>query len=206
MKPALLFPCFVLMFPTMTHAQHAHSPYAGHQTREIKALSAEEVEGYLNGEGLGMALPAELNGYPGPRHVLQSAEELELGEEQASSVRRIYDSMKSRAVGLGTQIVQLERRLDREFAEGSITPAVLESLTDEIARLQGRLRAVHLRAHLELADVLTETPTREASMRCWLHVGVSVLSLGVASACAQPTSGLQPGPNAMQSDARTLRR
>jgi hypothetical protein len=57
--------------------------------------------------------------------------------------------------------VQLERRLDREFAEGSITPAVLESLTGEIAEIQGRLRAVHLRAHLELADMLSNTQREE---------------------------------------------
>lgn len=161
MKKALFFPCFVLLLPSVTHAQHAHSPYAEHQAREIKALSAEEMEGYLDGSGMGMALPAELNGYPGPRHVLELAEELELGEEQATAVRRIHDSMKARAIELGTQIVQLERRLDREFAKGSITPAVLESLTGEIAEIQGRLRAVHLRAHLELADVLSNTQREE---------------------------------------------
>jgi Spy/CpxP family protein refolding chaperone len=162
MKKALFFPCFVLgLLPTVTQAQHAHSPYAAHQAREIKALSAEEVEGYLNGDGLGMALPAELNGYPGPRHALELAEELELGEKQVTAVRRIHDSMKARAVELGTQIVQLERRLDQEFAKGSITFAVLESLTDEIAQLQGRLRAAHLRAHLEMADVLTDAQREE---------------------------------------------
>jgi hypothetical protein len=162
MKKVLFFSCFVLvLLPTVIHAQHTHSPYAAHQEREIKALSAEEVEGYLNGDGLGMALPAELNGYPGPRHVLELAEQLELSEEQATEVRRIHDSMKASAVELGTQIVQLERRLDQEFADGSITPTALESLTDEIAMLQGRLRAVHLQAHLELADVLTDTQREE---------------------------------------------
>jgi hypothetical protein len=162
MKKALFYSCFVLaLLPTVTRAQHTHSPYAAHQEREIKALSAEEVEGYLNGDGLGMALPAELNGYPGPRHVLELAEQLELGEQQATEVRRIHDSMKARAVELGTQIVQLERRLDHEFADGSITLTALESLTDEIAMLQGKLRAVHLRAHLELADVLTDTQREE---------------------------------------------
>jgi hypothetical protein len=161
MKKALFFPCFVLLLPSVTHAQHAHSPYTEHQAREIKALSAEGMEGYLDGSGMGMAVPAELNGYPGPRHVLELAEELELGEEQATAVRRIHDSMKARAIELGTQIVQLERRLDREFAEGSITPAVLESLTGEIAEIQGRLRAVHLRAHLELADMLSNTQREE---------------------------------------------
>src|SRR5262249_20157560 len=44
--------------------------YAGRQTRAIKALSEEDIAPLLNGEGMGMAKAAELNGYPGPKHVL----------------------------------------------------------------------------------------------------------------------------------------
>jgi len=136
-------------------AQHNHSGYVSHQTREIKALSADEVEGYLSGAGLGMALPAELNSYPGPRHVLELADSLGLNQEQVVEVRRIFDSMESQAIDLGVQIVELEGQLDLEFAERSITPARLTSFTDKIAGLQGRLRAVHLQAHLEVTAALT---------------------------------------------------
>ena len=40
------------------------SPYAGEETRAIKALSAQEVESLLGGKGMGFAKAAELNGYP----------------------------------------------------------------------------------------------------------------------------------------------
>ena len=53
--------------------EHPLSPYAGQQTRAIKALSPEDLAGLLNGEGRGMAKAAELNGYPGPVHVLELA-------------------------------------------------------------------------------------------------------------------------------------
>ncbi len=52
------------------------SPYTGMQQREIKALSAETVSGYLAGHGMGFAMVAELNSYPGPKHVLELAEQL----------------------------------------------------------------------------------------------------------------------------------
>ncbi len=145
-----------LLLPAALQAQHDVSPYAGHQNREIKALSAEEVAALLNGEGMGMALPAELSGYPGPRHVLELAAQLELSAEQTAATQRIFDTMKQRAVELGKQIVELERRLDRAFADRTIDRARLDQLTGEIARAQGRLRAVHLGAHLELAEVLSD--------------------------------------------------
>ena len=47
-------------------------PYSGQQGRMIKALSSKEVQGLLQGKGMGMAKAAELNQYPGPRHVLDS--------------------------------------------------------------------------------------------------------------------------------------
>jgi hypothetical protein len=52
----------------------SEAPYAGHQERPIKALAPEEVAGLLGGEGMGYALAAELNHYPGPRHVLDLAD------------------------------------------------------------------------------------------------------------------------------------
>jgi Spy/CpxP family protein refolding chaperone len=138
-----------------TQAQHSHSPYASYQTREIKALSTDEVEGYLSGAGLGMSLPAELNGYPGPRHVLELADGLGLSQEQSAEVRRIFDSMESQAIEIGAQVVESERQLDTEFAERTISPTRVTLLTDKIARLQGQLRAVHLLAHLGVAAALT---------------------------------------------------
>lgn len=46
------------------------SPYTGLQERPIKALSDQQIDDLREGRGMGLALPAELNGYPGPRHVL----------------------------------------------------------------------------------------------------------------------------------------
>jgi len=52
--------------------------YAGQETRKIKALSEDQIQGYLAGSGMGLAMAAELNHYPGPKHVLELAEKLQL--------------------------------------------------------------------------------------------------------------------------------
>lgn len=135
-------------------AEH-HSPYANLQNREIKALSAEDVQALETGQGMGLALAGELNGYPGPRHVLELKGELALTAAQESAVGKIRDAMSSSAIEVGRRIVALERELDRAFAGKAITPERLASLTSEIGALQGRLRAIHLQAHLEVSAVLT---------------------------------------------------
>ena len=43
--------------------------YAGQQARSIKALDDAEIDTLLNGRGMGLARAAELNHYPGPKHV-----------------------------------------------------------------------------------------------------------------------------------------
>ena len=48
----------------------AQSPYAGEESRAIKSLSASEIQALRQGHGMGYAKAAELNHYPGPRHVL----------------------------------------------------------------------------------------------------------------------------------------
>ena len=72
-----------------THAGAIHSPYAGQEERGIKALPQADVEGLLAGAGTpfgGMAKPAELNGYPGPRHVLDA---VEAGEFEITGKQKI---------------------------------------------------------------------------------------------------------------------
>ena len=132
-----------------------HEGYAGEERREIKSLSAEEVEGLLNGHGMGLAQAAELKHYPGPRHVLELAAELRLTPEQRTQTQATFARMRGEAVRLGRLIVERERALDASFAKGEIDASRLRAATAGIARLQGDLRAAHLAAHLEMRRLLS---------------------------------------------------
>lgn len=129
-------------------------PYAGQQARTIKALSPEEVAALLNAEGMGMAKAAELNGYPGPAHVLTLVKELKLTTAQRQQIQAIYDRMKAHAKPLGAELVERERVLDQLFAKGEITSDRLAAEALAIGELQGRLRSVHLAAHLDTRRML----------------------------------------------------
>lgn len=131
------------------------SPYAGMEGRSIKALSEEEIAGYRAGEGMGFAMAAELNGYPGPKHVLELVAELELTPDQIEATQGAFDEMHAAAVSLGERLVKAEEGLDRLFADGQVSRESLEATTDRIARLSGELRAVHLEAHLRMVEILT---------------------------------------------------
>jgi len=137
------------------HAQPGRSPYADLTGREIKALSADDVTQYRAGEGMGLALAAELNGYPGPKHVVELASELDLAPAVIAEIRVIADSMRTRAVALGERIVAAERALDGAFAGRTANDGWLAAATAEIARLNGELRYTHLRAHIAVTALLT---------------------------------------------------
>lgn len=130
-------------------------PYADQQNRTIKALSADDISGFLKGEGMGFAKAAELNGYPGPKHVLDLGNQLKLALVQRQQVQAIFDKMSAAAKPLGAELVDHERVLDQLFQKGEITPDRLAAETTVIAELQGRLRAVHLSAHLETRALLS---------------------------------------------------
>ena len=124
------------------------SPYSGEQRRAIKALDAREVSALRQGQGMGFAKAAELNGYPGPMHTLELAEPLQLSPEQRAATRQLMDEHKARARGLGEAIVQTEAELDRLFAERQATPESVAEATRRIASLHAQLRAEHLNTHL----------------------------------------------------------
>lgn len=146
------------------HSGHRHhgaappaapaQPYAGLAERRIKALSEAEVAGLLAGGGMGLALAAELNGWPGPLHVLEHAEALRLTPAQRRTAETLRDRMLAEARTLGARIVALEEELDALFASGAAETGRLAALTAAIGALGGRLREVHLATHIAMRDAL----------------------------------------------------
>ena len=132
-----------------------HQPYAGLQHRSVKALSDEEIADLREGRGMGLALAAELNGYPGPVHVLEHADALGLSAEQRERTDELHQEMKGEAIPLGERLIAQETELDRLFAEREITPERLAALTEEIGLTQARLRSTHVKYHLAMMDVLS---------------------------------------------------
>jgi Spy/CpxP family protein refolding chaperone len=145
----------VLSLPTGAWAAAGEAPYAGLQDRAIKALSAEEIDDLQQGRGMGLALPAELNGYPGPRHVLELADQLDLTAHQRAETQRLFDEMQAQASVLGEQVIAGEAALEKLFATGTAADAAILAAAVEIGRLQGELRAHHLRYHVAMRELLS---------------------------------------------------
>lgn len=151
-------------------AQVTPSPYTGEEHRVIKALSAEEIEAYRTGSGMTLAKAAELNHYPGPRHVLELEHELALSASQRSAVTLVFEEMEGRARQVGEQIVERERRLDEIFAQQRADDLPVRELVVEIATLQGELRWIHLEAHLRTKEILRARQTaRYDELRGYAH-------------------------------------
>ena len=143
-----------MLFAGTALAQAGQQPYAGQDKRAIKALSESEIADLVAGRGMGLAKAAELNGYPGPLHVLEHAAALGLSDAQRHAVEASRARMAAAAQALGREIVAREAELDAAFAAGRVDAAMLTAKTDEIAALTGRLRAAHLAAHLETKPLL----------------------------------------------------
>lgn len=131
------------------------SPYAGEASNPIQSLSADEINGLMEGKGMGFARAAELNHFPGPRHVLELADALDLSEEQIEQTRQIFETMRDGAVELGARLVDDERALDALFATGEVSASALDALLLKSGETRAKLRGVHLKAHLEMKKVLS---------------------------------------------------
>lgn len=157
MKPkvGLLVVAAVLSGCSATGEHAGHSPYVGQQSRDIKALSEEEARGYVEGAGMGFAKAAELNGYPGPAHVLENAAALGLTPEQRRAIDFVMQAHKAEARALGAELLRRERELDALFATRQATAAAIDTKTFEIGLVQAKLRASHLKAHTATTALLT---------------------------------------------------
>ncbi len=157
----------VVLSSSAAQAQsHQHQPYAGLETRSIKALSDQQIADLRDGRGMSLALAAELNGYPGPSHVLEHAEALKLTATQREKIQDLFNSMQAEARVIGSTLVAQEGELDSLFAKHEIDSEKLANSTRAIGETQALLRATHLKYHLTTAELLTpEQNKRYAELR-----------------------------------------
>ncbi len=160
MKAKIFFLGFLVVvlvpFYAFPSSEHTHrSKYVGQEKREIKSLSATDIDELKTGKGWGLAKAAELNGVPGPAHLLELKEEISLTSDQVLKIERIYKEMKKKAISLGIELIELERQLNNHFAKRTITDKLLLEMLEKIAHVRKQLRYAHLVTHLKTPNILT---------------------------------------------------
>lgn len=161
-RPALSLAFFVLCAATAPalaqHSSHSNtqSPYAGFEAREVTSLSESDLAELRRGGGWGLALPAELNGYPGPAHLLELKEKIPLSPAQTAEIQALFDQMRQEAIAAGERFIAAETALDAGFRTPGLTRAELEQLLQAAAEARAALRLVHLSRHLLTSEILSQ--------------------------------------------------
>ena len=145
----------LLISPITTVGGNQISKYADEINNPVKSLTLKEHQDYKAGNGMGFAKAAELNRYPGPRHVLDLESELELTRSQKHSTQQIFQAMKQEAIILGNELIEQERVLNALFQSQSIDKSMLIEQLNEISETRSKLRFIHLNAHLSQTELLT---------------------------------------------------
>ena len=131
------------------------SPYVGEEARPVKSLSPEDIAELRRGGGWGLAKTAELNGMPGPAHLLELKDAIPLTPEQVETVAAIFERMREAAVVEGERFIAAEQALEDAFRANTVTEGSLERMVAGIERGRARLRFIHLSAHLGTPELLT---------------------------------------------------
>ena len=139
------------------HNDHSSSPYAGFEDREIAALSQQDIADLETGAGWGLALPAELNGVPGPTHLLELSSELSLSDTQVQALTELRDVMRTEAIEWGQAFIEAERELNDAFVSSVPTLQELQRLVQSAADARSRLRTAHLSAHLTTIQIVSDS-------------------------------------------------
>jgi len=151
----------LLCVVTNASAQHQHDsknhqPYADLKGRDIKALSQQQINDLKVGKGMSLALAAELNGYPGPAHVLELADQLKLNEQQKKRMQEMFKAMTKETRTLGIMVIEEEKKLNKLFKNKLANEQNLKEATLKIGEAQAKLREAHLRYHLLTTVILSK--------------------------------------------------
>jgi len=148
-----------LLSITTAHASdllHSHvSKYTGQEKQTIKSLSPDDVAELKRGGGWGLAKAAELNGIPGPIHLLEMKDEILLTDLQIKKITKIYEGMRVRAIEQGERFIALEQELENHFQDRTINDVILRRSLEAIAEARKELRYIHLATHLQTPEILS---------------------------------------------------
>ena len=123
--------------------------------------SVEDIEQYLAGAGMGYAKAAELNHFPGPMHVLELADKLQLSAEQRAVTKRLMDAHKAEARAIGAKLVEAEHAIDALFRRGTVSEPALADAVRQTAALRGEYRLAHLETHRRMRALLTQAQVEQ---------------------------------------------
>ncbi len=152
-----LLACIAALTVSQVYAMESShsSAYAGQEKRPIKSLSKDDIAELQAGAGWGLAKAAELNGVPGPRHLLEMKDQINLSNEQIASIEALFNEMNAAARELGAKLIEKERLLEQRFQNDIPNATELESLLTDIGETRSALRFVHLSAHLKTPAILS---------------------------------------------------
>ena len=152
---ALALAAFLFLGPQHKGDHQGDQPYAGLQDRGIASLSEQDIAQLRSGGGWGLALPAELSGLPGPKHVLELRDELDLTPQQIAEVEAIYEQVQAEAIEIGLRFIDAEAAITQIFRQGDVDPEALKRALETAEGLRSDLRFAHLSRHQQTADLLT---------------------------------------------------
>lgn len=157
MKTNIVLLIFSICLPLSSLAQHSHevqTPYAGMQNRAIKSLSDNDINELRRGAGWGLALAAELNGMPGPTHLLELKDQIPLASEQVAKTQDLLNEMRKAALPTGERLIAAEKALEAAFANGKVDESSLRRLLADSEAARSELRFIHLSQHYKTVQFL----------------------------------------------------
>lgn len=122
--------------------------------QEERVIPADR-EALLKGLGMGLATYAEMNSYPGPKHVLELKDDLALTRDQQKKMETLENAVRISAIPKGEEIIQAEEELLHMFEQGTINERTLRTKLEQIGKLRSELRFIHLQAHIRTKQILS---------------------------------------------------
>lgn len=157
-------------------AQSGHGHRSGaHGHGSDDAQAHHRVEAYLrefdqvvaDGRGFGLAFAADQNGYPGPLHVLELKDQLQLTPQQEARMQALFAAMLAAARARAARLADTEARLRGIFTGGTADAATVRAAVADAERARAEVRLVHLLTHLETRDLLSEAQRRTYHQLRW---------------------------------------
>ena len=151
---AILLCCIPFVAIASDFHQH-RSKYSGQEVRKIKSFSESDLKELRRGGGWGLAKAAELNGVPGPIHLLEMKEKISLTNDQVNSITASFKKMQKTAIAYGKKYIVLHEQMEKKFRERTIDKQLLRFYLTKISQVRKELTYAHLSAHLDMIAILT---------------------------------------------------